>query len=68
MIFICGSDTFGPDEAQYLFIQYPFTDIYGNRRLLDFAFESARFCWELITAANMKEKFMEMVRTMDMSS
>jgi hypothetical protein len=23
-----------------LFIQYPFTDIYGNRRLIDFALES----------------------------
>jgi hypothetical protein len=33
-------DTFGPDKSQYLFIQYPFTDIYGNRRLIDFALES----------------------------
>jgi len=28
---------------------------------------AAQFGWELLTAANMKEKFMEMVRTMDMS-
>lgn len=33
-------DTFGPDKSQYLFLQYPFTDIYGNRRLIDFALES----------------------------
>jgi hypothetical protein len=25
-------DTFGPDQAEYLFLQYPVTDIYGNRR------------------------------------
>lgn len=33
-------DTFGPDKAQYLFVQYPFVDIYGNRRYIDFAMES----------------------------
>jgi superfamily II DNA or RNA helicase len=33
-------DTFGPDKSQYLFLQYPFTDIYGNRRWIDFALES----------------------------
>lgn len=33
-------DTFGPDKSQYLFIQYPFTDIYGNRRFIDFALEN----------------------------
>ncbi len=33
-------DTFGPDKAQYLFIQYPFTDIYGNKRFIDFALQS----------------------------
>ena len=33
-------DTFGPDKSQYLFLQYPFTDIYGNRRSIDFALES----------------------------
>ncbi|MHB8127194.1 MAG: 2-dehydropantoate 2-reductase [Desulfitobacteriaceae bacterium] len=33
-------DTFGPDKSEYLFLQYPFTDIYGNRRSIDFALES----------------------------
>ena len=33
-------DTFGPDKSQFLFIQYPFTDIYGNRRFIDFALEN----------------------------
>lgn len=33
-------DTFGPEKSQYLFIQYPFTDIYGNRRFIDFALEN----------------------------
>ncbi|MFZ3102681.1 MAG: DEAD/DEAH box helicase family protein [Desulfitobacteriaceae bacterium] len=33
-------DTFGPDKSQYLFLQYPFTDIYGKRRSIDFALES----------------------------
>lgn len=33
-------DTFGPEKSQYLFIQYPFTDIYGNMRFIDFALES----------------------------
>jgi hypothetical protein len=33
-------DTFGPDKSQYLFLQYPVTDIYGNRRWIDFALES----------------------------
>ncbi len=33
-------DTFGPDKSQFLFIQYPFTDIYGNRRFVDFALEN----------------------------
>lgn len=33
-------DTFGPDKSQFLFLQYPFTDIYGNRRFIDFALES----------------------------
>ncbi len=33
-------DTFGPDKSQYLFLQYPFTDIYGNRRSIDFALKS----------------------------
>ena len=33
-------DTFGPEKSEYLFLQYPFTDIYGNRRSIDFALES----------------------------
>lgn len=33
-------DTFGPEKTQYLSIQYPFVDIYGNRRFIDFALES----------------------------
>ena len=33
-------DVFGPDKSQYIFVQYPFTDIYGNHRFKDFALES----------------------------
>ncbi len=33
-------DVFGPERSQYLFVQYPFTDIYGNHRFIDFALES----------------------------
>ena len=33
-------DTFGPEKSQHIYIQYPFTDIYGNSRLIDFAIES----------------------------
>ncbi|QNB46708.1 ATP-dependent helicase [Thermanaerosceptrum fracticalcis] len=33
-------DAFGPEKTQYLFVQYPFVDIYGNRRFIDFALES----------------------------
>ena len=33
-------ETFGPDKTQYLSVQYPFADIYGNRRYIDFALES----------------------------
>jgi superfamily II DNA or RNA helicase len=33
-------DVFGPDKSQYIFVQYPFTDIYGNHRFIDFALES----------------------------
>lgn len=28
-------DTFGPDQAQYLFLQYPVTDIYGISASVD---------------------------------
>lgn len=33
-------DVFGPEQSQYLYIQYPFNDIYGNHRYIDFALES----------------------------
>ena len=33
-------DAFGPEKTQYLSVQYPFVDIYGNRRSIDFALES----------------------------
>jgi len=33
-------DAFGPEKAQYLSVQHPFVDIYGNRRFIDFALES----------------------------
>lgn len=36
-------DVFGPDKSQYLFIQYPFVDIYGNKRFIDFALENDEF-------------------------
>lgn len=36
-------DAFGPEKTQYLSIQYPFVDIYGNRRFIDFALESENF-------------------------
>ncbi|MDW7672692.1 MAG: DEAD/DEAH box helicase family protein, partial [Bacillota bacterium] len=33
-------DTFGPEKSASIYIQYPFTDIYGNSRFIDFAIES----------------------------
>lgn len=33
-------EAFGPEKANYLGIQYPFVDIYGNHRFIDFAIES----------------------------
>ena len=33
-------ETFGPEKANNLYIQYPFVDIYGNRRYIDFALEN----------------------------
>ena len=33
-------DVFGPEKTEYLYVQYPFVDIYGNRRSIDFALES----------------------------
>lgn len=33
-------DVFGPENSQYISVQYPFVDIYGNHRFIDFALES----------------------------
>lgn len=33
-------ETFGPEKANLLYIQYPFVDIYGNHRYIDFALEN----------------------------
>lgn len=33
-------EVFGPEKTKYLFIQYPFVDIYGRNRFIDFALES----------------------------
>jgi superfamily II DNA or RNA helicase len=33
-------DIFGPEKSEYLFIQYPFQDIYNRNRFIDFALES----------------------------
>lgn len=33
-------DAFGPDKANNLYVQYPFVDIYGYRRYIDFALEN----------------------------
>ena len=33
-------DVFGPENSDYLYIQHPFVDIYGNRRYIDFAMEA----------------------------
>ena len=33
-------DVFGPEKAQYVYLQYPFVDIYGNHRTIDYAFNS----------------------------
>ncbi len=30
-------DVFGPEKGQYVYLQYPFTDIYGRHRTIDFA-------------------------------
>lgn len=34
------TEVFGPDRSQYLSVQHPFLDIYGNRRFIDFALNS----------------------------
>jgi superfamily II DNA or RNA helicase len=33
-------ETFGPEKSNYLGIQYPFVDIYGGHRTIDFALDS----------------------------
>jgi len=33
-------EAFGPDKTQFLSIQHPFVDIYGDRRFIDFALEN----------------------------
>ena len=33
-------EAFGPDKANNLYVQYPFVDIYGYRRYMDFALEN----------------------------
>ena len=30
-------DAFGAEKGQYVYLQYPFVDIYGNHRTIDFA-------------------------------
>lgn len=34
------TDIFGIENTQYIAVQYPFVDIYGNNRFIDFALES----------------------------
>ena len=34
-------DVFGPEKGQYVYLQYPFTDIYGKHRTIDYAFVCA---------------------------
>lgn len=34
------TEVFGIKNTQYLAVQYPFVDIYGNDRFIDFALES----------------------------
>lgn len=34
------SEVFGPENTKYIYIQYPFVDIYGRNRFIDFALES----------------------------
>ena len=34
-------DVFGPEKGQYVYLQYPFVDIYGNHRSIDYAFVCA---------------------------
>ncbi len=34
-------DVFGPEKGQYVYLQYPFVDIYGKHRTIDYAFACA---------------------------
>lgn len=33
-------DLFGPEKGEYVYLQYPFLDIYGKHRTIDFAIRS----------------------------
>lgn len=33
-------EAFGPEKANNLYVQYPFVDVYGYRRYIDFALEN----------------------------
>ncbi len=33
-------DVFGPEQGQFVYVQYPFVDIYGRHRTIDFALKS----------------------------
>lgn len=34
-------DVFGPERGQYVYMQYPFVDIYGGHRTIDYALNSS---------------------------
>lgn len=34
-------DAFGPEKDQYVYLQFPFVDIYGGHRTIDFALNSS---------------------------
>ena len=34
-------EVFGPEKGQYVYLQYPFLDIYGGHRTIDFALNSS---------------------------
>lgn len=33
-------DVFGAEKGQYVYLQYPFVDIYGKHRTIDFAIKT----------------------------
>lgn len=37
-------DVFGPERGQYVYMQYPFVDIYGGHRTIDYALHSSDGC------------------------